>query len=222
MVSRGFKFGMLLQIAVGPICLFVFQTAVSHGFPAAMAGVTGVTLIDALFILAAIQGLGTLLQRSNRIKKALQTIGAFILIVFGISIITGTFGLSILPSVTFLSLHTVTHPFFKALLLTLSNPLTILFWAGVFSTKMIEDELRLGDMYLFGFGAVLSTVFFLSMVAAIGHSVNAVLPVLLLTGLNVFIGLVLIFLGIRAFRNASNKKWPVGCDPAETVYPRER
>lgn len=69
MIIKGFKFGMLLQIAVGPICLFVFQTAAAHGFTSAMSGVIGVTLIDALYILAAICGLGTLIEHYKNFKN---------------------------------------------------------------------------------------------------------------------------------------------------------
>lgn len=137
MIIKGSKFGMLLQIAIGPICLFVFQTAVTHGFSAAMSSVVGVALIDTLFILVAMWGLGTLLERNKNYKKAIQTFGAMVLIGFGISTILGAFGVPIVPSIDFLSKQNLDSIFFKALLLTLSNPLTILFWAGVFSTKII-------------------------------------------------------------------------------------
>jgi len=52
MLIKGFRFGMILQIAVGPLCLFIFQTAVTSGFFTAMIGVMGVALVDALYILA--------------------------------------------------------------------------------------------------------------------------------------------------------------------------
>lgn len=32
MFLKGFKFGMLLQLAIGPICLFIFQTSITKGF----------------------------------------------------------------------------------------------------------------------------------------------------------------------------------------------
>ena len=197
MIIKGFKFGMLLQIAVGPICLFVFQTAVAHGFPSAMSSVIGVTLIDTLFILAAIWGLGTLLDRNKNFKKTIQTFGAIILIGFGISTIVGAFGISTIPSMHFLSKLNVDSIFLKALILTVSNPLTILFWAGVFSTKIVEEEMNTFDMYLFGIGAVFSTILFLSLISAIGHFVNEFLPSTLITIFNVLIGLVLITFGIK-------------------------
>ena len=69
MIWKGFRFGMFLQIAVGPICLFIFQTAVTSGFFAAEIGVLGVVLIDALFILAAIFGIGKILNKYRSMKE---------------------------------------------------------------------------------------------------------------------------------------------------------
>ncbi len=197
MIIKGFKFGMLLQIAVGPICLFVFQTAIAHGFSSAMLSVIGVTLIDTLFILVAIWGLGTLLERNKNFKKTIQIFGAIVLIGFGISTIAGAFGISIIPSMDFLSMQNFDSTFFKALLLTLSNPLTVLFWAGVFSTKIVEEEMNTPDMYLFGLGAIISTILFLSLISTIGHFANEFLPSTLLIIFNVLIGLILIAFGIR-------------------------
>lgn len=39
MIFNGFKFGLLLQIAIGPVCLLIFQLAAMNGFFVAMTGV---------------------------------------------------------------------------------------------------------------------------------------------------------------------------------------
>jgi len=197
MIIKGFKFGILLQIAIGPICLFVFQTAVTHGFWAALYSVIGVALVDALFILVAIWGIGTLLEHNKQFKKIIQTFGAIVLIGFGISTLLSAFGISILPSMNFLPTQNFNSIFFKALLLTLSNPMTILFWAGVFSTKIVEDDMNTSGMYLFGLGAVISTLLFLSLISGIGVFANEFFPSILLTSFNILIGLLLIAFGIK-------------------------
>ena len=197
MIIKGFKFGMLLQIAIGPICLFVFQTAVTYGFPVAISAVIGVTLVDAFFILAAIWGLGTLLNRNKDFKNILQTLGAIVLIGFGISTIAAAFGISIIPNINLLSTKNIDSIFTKSIILTLSNPLTIIFWAGVFSAKIVEEEMNSIDMYIFGFGAIVSTFFFLTFVSVFGHFVNEFIPVTLLVILNIIIGIVLIVFGIK-------------------------
>ena len=75
----GLKFGMLLQIAIGPMCLMVFSTAQNAGFPHAMAFVLAVTLVDAFYIALAALGISRLLENENR-KKALRLIGGLVLI----------------------------------------------------------------------------------------------------------------------------------------------
>ncbi|MCI6458110.1 MAG: hypothetical protein PUJ51_12715 [Clostridiales bacterium] len=45
-IFRGFKFGMILQIAIGPICIFIFQTACKYGFFMGEMGVLDAVLVD--------------------------------------------------------------------------------------------------------------------------------------------------------------------------------
>lgn len=199
MITRGFRFGMILQLAVGPVCLFIFQTAVSSGLLMALLGVLGVSLVDGAFIIAAILGLGAMLNDKEEMRKAIKLFGALILILFGASTILGTMGISILPSLSLGSAQSVENVFTKTMLLTLSNPLTILFWAGVFSSKVAEDKMTRNQMYEFGLGAVMSTVLFLSSVALMGNVMNVFLSGLMMNVLNIVVGCVLIGFGIRSF-----------------------
>lgn len=194
---KGFKFGMLLQLAVGPVCLFIFQTATTLGLSSALVGVLGVTLVDALFILAAILGIGTLLNRHEKLKTPLHIFGALILILFGASTLLSVVDLSLIPGISFGTTNASQSVFTKTMLLTLSNPLTILFWAGVFSTKIMEDKMKTGEMITFGIGAVLSTFVFLSLISLIGSFINTFLPNWTLALLNALVGLVLLGFGIR-------------------------
>lgn len=200
---KGFRFGLLLQIAVGPICFFIFQTASVSGFYTAMTGVLGVTLIDGLYILAAILGIGTLLNKNSRAKTTLRLFGGLVLLVFGLSTIAGVFGLNFLPGLSFKEADTLNNIFLKTLLLTLSNPLTILFWAGVFSTKLSEGDRDRKTMYGFGLGALLSTLVFLSAVAFTGSLLNSFLNTAAVNFLNILVGILLVFFGIRTFYRKS-------------------
>lgn len=197
MIARGFRFGMLLQIAIGPVCLLILQTAISSGFVAAESGVLAVVLVDALFIFAAIWGIGAFFTRFPQTKVLLKIFGGLVLILFGAANVLGVFGLSLIPGLN-LSAHTLSRDFFTTMLvLTLSNPLTILFWAGVFSTKLAEENFQRGQVYAFGGGAVLSTAFFLSLVSFIGSLMNARVPAIFIQALNFAVGLVLIGFGLR-------------------------
>ncbi|MHB8066216.1 MAG: LysE family transporter, partial [Ruminiclostridium sp.] len=95
MLLKGFRFGMLLQLAIGPVCIFIFQMATLNGFYIAETGVIAVVLIDGLFILLSILGVAALLKNEN-IKSGLKVFGAVILFVFGLSMVTSLFGINII------------------------------------------------------------------------------------------------------------------------------
>jgi len=200
MIGSGFRFGMILQLAIGPIFLLILQTAITQGFSHAMLGVLGVTLVDALFVLAAILGLGAVINRSDSAKKLLGYLGPLVLIVFGLSTIMGSFGISFMPTFS-LSAEGTSNIFMKTVILTISSPLTIVFWAGVFSTKIAEDKLSKRSLYLFGFGAVLSTLIFTTLIALVGNAVSAVISFTLQRILNAIVGLFLIGFGIKTYVN---------------------
>ena len=160
-IWNGFRFGTLLQIAIGPICLFIFQTAASSGLGSAEAAVLGVTLADIIYVLAEQYGeSGPSLKKMNVLKKYLKYFGAFVLIIFGAAIISSAFGISMIPSLDLMHGSRTGSAFINALFLTLSSPLTIVFWAGVFSAKISENKAGRKEIYLFGAGAVISTLFF--------------------------------------------------------------
>ena len=67
----GLRFGMLLQIAIGPMCLMVFNTAKNAGFGVAMSLVLAVALVDAFYIALASIGVSKLLEKDS-VKKVFK------------------------------------------------------------------------------------------------------------------------------------------------------
>lgn len=119
-IWKGFRFGALLQVAVGPVCLFIFQTAASSGFGAAEAAVLAVTLADLFYVTAAILGIGALIERSSSARNIFKYLGAAVIILFGISSILGSFEIHIIPGFGTLTKTDSESAFIKALLLTLN------------------------------------------------------------------------------------------------------
>lgn len=196
MLFKGFKFGMLLQFAIGPVCIFIFQMASLKGFYIAETGVFGVALMDGLFIIVAILGIASIIDRKN-IRVCLKIFGAAILFVFGSSTVLSQFDISFLPSLSIQNISNSNNVFTRAILLTTSNPLTIIFWTGVFSTKVAEENMNRKDIYLFGFGSLLSTIFFLTVIALVGSFAKAFFPTNVIQILNTIVGCLLIYFSIR-------------------------
>ncbi|MEX1378376.1 MAG: LysE family transporter [Eubacteriales bacterium] len=195
MLLKGFRFGMILQFAVGPIALFIFQVAVNSSFITAFTGCIGVALVDMLYIVLAILGIGTLLGKYSGVKNILKYFGGIVLVIFGLSIFLSAIGISILPSIS--AGADIKNVFLKSIILTISSPLTIIFWAGVFSAKLAEEKIIKKDMYVFGMGAVCSTLFFLTLISGVGVFANSFLNDTLLKILNSVVGIIIILFGIK-------------------------
>ena len=144
-IFKGFKFGMLLQLAIGPVCIFIFQIASLKGFFVAETGVAGVVLIDGIYIIVAIIGIATIIDRKN-IRVCLKIFGAIILFVFGLSTILSQFNISLIASLNLQNTANSNNMFTNAIILTASNPLTIIFWAGVFGTEISEGNMKKNDV----------------------------------------------------------------------------
>lgn len=201
MIYKGFKFGMLLQIAVGPMCLMVFNTSTTYGFLMGLSLVLAIAIIDGLYITLSGLGVAVIINK-EKVKSVIKILGCFVLILFGTNTIMGVFAFTFLPTVALFSNVSNQNIFIQGLLLTASNPLTIIFWSGVFSTQLIENTLTKTQLFFFGFGCILSTLVFLTVVAFCGSVLGAFLPPIMIRILNVIVGFILVFFGIKLlFKN---------------------
>lgn len=66
---RGLRLAIILQLSIGPVCLFILQTAIARGITEALKAVLAVVLVDAFYILLALYGLGTCLKIYPGIRK---------------------------------------------------------------------------------------------------------------------------------------------------------
>jgi threonine/homoserine/homoserine lactone efflux protein len=196
---------MLLQFAIGPMCLMVFHTAATYGFISGLSLVLAIALVDATYIAFASLGTASILGR-KKVQTAVKLVGCFVMILFGVNVISEAFGLSFLPGITLFSATSDKNLFVQGLLLTASNPLTILFWSSVFSTQIIRHEWDKKQLTLFATGSVMATPIFLTAVAILGSTASNFLPQSVIKVLNVTVGIVLIFFGIRLLCKNENGK----------------
>ncbi len=197
MVFKGFRFGMLLQIAIGPVFIYIFKTAASSGILAAESGVLAATLMDSIFVTLAILGVGSLLDKPG-VKKILKYFGAVVLVYFGLGIILETIGINVIPSFDgTTSASAAANVFVTTFILTASSPLSILFWTGVFATKLSCEGYEKREMRLFGAGAVLATLVFLGTFAIIAGLLQPVMPYKAINVLNIAVGIIIVGFGIK-------------------------
>lgn len=196
MILKGLKFGMLLQLSIGPMCLMVFQTSSTNGFLNSLNLVLAIALIDAFYIGLSGVGIATVLRRKE-IQTAMKLFGCLVLILFGLNTLSGSFDISFLPKAAWLPGISNSNLFLQGLLLTASNPLTILFWSGMFTTQVLENHWNKEQLCEFAVGCIMSTLIFLTFIALMGSIAGSFLPHLIIQILNGSVGVFLIFFGVK-------------------------
>lgn len=198
MIWRGFRFGMMLQLAVGPICLLTFMAAASFGWAAGEAVAVAAALVDAAYIAVSAGSIAALMQRPQ-VQQRVRWFGMAVLVGFGLYMMWGALQGS-MPKVAFSGTGPMDF-FIEGLILTVSNPLTILFWGGVFAAQAAQYHMERRQMGQFAGGCVLSTIVFLSAVAWAGMVLGRFLPDSVLLVLNGAVGMALVYFGVRLCRN---------------------
>jgi len=203
-IFSGFLTGLLLQIAIGPVFLFILNISLQKTVIDGLLAVLAVTIVDYMFITLAALGVGKLLEKP-KIQLGLGITGSVVLVLFGIIMI-----LTIKPN----NFDTISTAYFEsnyissfmsAFLLTLSSPLTIVFWTGVFAARAIEKGYTEKQLFFFGIAAGFATFVFLGSAVTLLSIIKASIPTLFLTISNIVVGALLILYGmIRLFRIVQN------------------
>lgn len=192
---NGLLTGLFLQLALGPVFFYILGITIDSNYINALSAILAVTLADYIFIVLSLLGLGTFLQK-KRMKTLFGMVSSIVLILFGLMILytASSFNGSTGPagSMAWAPLNSFTTCF----ILTISSPLTIVFWGSIFSAKAIEKNYKRKELIIFGIGAGSSTFLFLSFIMLILSSIKSGIPGLVVQILNYCVGMVLMGYGI--------------------------
>ena len=192
---NGFLTGLLLQIAIGPIFFFILNITLQKTMIDGLFAVIAVTLVDYIFIALAVLGVGKLLEKP-KIKLTSGIISSLVLILFGIIMILLINQNSNISISNNIIESNYISSFISAFLLTISSPLTIVFWTGLFAAKAIEKEYARKQLIFFGIAAGLATLVFLGSSVTLLSIIRASIPLVLLRILNTAVGFFLIIYGV--------------------------
>jgi len=190
---EGLGFGLLLQISVGPVCVAVLHKGLTQGFRHAFAMVWGVALVDAFYLLLVLLVVSALLQGGGG-RGLVGLAGVALLLFFGVRYLLSREK----PVERQQHSGSLARSFSFGAGLTMTNPLTVLFWAGVLGAMMSTRTFeRSGGVVLFAVGCVVATLLFLSAVALAGHLLERALTPRLSLWLNRGVGLFLLGFAVK-------------------------
>jgi len=148
---NGLVTGLTLQFAIGPVFFFIMNLTLQKTILDGLVGVVAVTLVDYFYIALAILGISKLFE-NKRFKKVFGAISSMVLVIFGLFIIEGVARVSTVDvAITTASTNTLSS-FVSLLFLTISNPMTIIFFTSLFAAKAVEYNYTKKDLVFFGVG----------------------------------------------------------------------
>lgn len=195
---NGLSTGLLLQIAIGPVFFFILNLAMQGTVGDGLSAAAAVTVVDYFYIFLAVAGVGKLLE-NDKAKKVLGSVSSFVLIIFGLLMLYSSMNSGSLNSA---GLHPHTDywtSFLSAFLLTISSPLTIVFWTSLFAAKAIEKEYTKKELVAFGAAAGFATLLFLGCAVVIFSMLKTSIPPSTVKAFNIVVGIVLIIYGAIRF-----------------------
>ncbi|WP_334139643.1 LysE family transporter [Thermovirga lienii] len=192
--KNGLLTGLILQAAIGPVFFFVVSLVLQAGAFAGLAAVAAVTMVDYLYITLAILGVGKLLEK-DKFKRIFGLVSSVVLILFGLSIAASGGGVGFSSNLVPGKWGLISS-FASAFILTISSPLTIVFFTGLFAAKALEHDYKKRELWIFGLSAGSATFLFLGTSVVLFSMFAGSVPASLVKVLNLIVGALLVFYGL--------------------------
>lgn len=193
---NGFLFGMTLQLSVGPVFFAVLHKAIKDGVREGLKMVLAVTLVDAFYICLSFTAIASLIK-IEYVSKILSVLGMIVLIYFGLTYIVNAHKKSEIAV-----LESKGSSFIFGIKLTLTNPLTIFFWSGTFSSLIGSHKLSAySNIIFYSLGCVFSTIAFLSLICILSGYISKHINIKVFKAMDYLVGVILIVFGVNMYFN---------------------
>jgi len=191
----GFLTGLLLQLAIGPVFLYILNISLQRTVIDGLVAVIAVTIVDYIYITLSVMGVGKLLEKPKT-KLFLGIISSIVLVIFGIVMISSAISPNLIDLTNTDDRSSLISSFISVFILTISSPLTIVFWTGLFASKAIEKGYTKKQLISFGIAAGSATLIFLGLSVLLFSLIRTSIPAIYLLVLNIIVGSLLIVYGI--------------------------
>jgi threonine/homoserine/homoserine lactone efflux protein len=192
-VKNGLITGLILQLAIGPVFFFIINLTLQRTILDGLIAVLAVTIVDYFYITLAILGIGKLLER-KKVKKIFGIISSIVLIIFGGIIIKDVLSFDISTDVATISSNLLTS-FTSVFFLTISSPMTIVFFTSLFAAKAVEYNYTKQELLIFGLATGSATLIFLGTSVILFSLIGGAIPITVIRILNLTVGILLIGYG---------------------------
>ena len=144
-IATGFLIGLFVSVPVGPIAVLCMQRTLNksrwHGFVTGL----GAAFSDMIYALVAVLGMGLIISFVTTNQLTIQIIGSVVICVFGVYIYRSNPISKIAPIA---SPQNFLQDFGTAFLITISNPMIIFLFLGIFAKFSFVEEMSIAKLMI--------------------------------------------------------------------------
>lgn len=185
--------GLSLAAPIGPINAAQLDKGIKNGFMHSWLVGLGAMIADMLYMLLVYFGVVHFLS-TPFMQTFLWLFGCFVLIYTGVESVMGAGKMTSISR----SDESLTRSFFYGFFLSLSNPLTILFWLGIYGSVLAKTAATVGtqELIMYSCAIMIGVVLWDITMAAMASVFRKYLTPRLLAGISVISGLSLVGFGV--------------------------
>lgn len=195
---NGLVFGILVSIPMGPIGVVCVQRTLQKGRLSGFISGLGAAIADTFFATIAGFGIGFFVSFFNKNHFILMIFGGVLLIVLGAKLF---FSKTIKQLRAKKTSTTYLGDFVSVFLLTLTNPITIIFFGGVFASSGILEQ-GLYNISFVTLGIFAGALFWWFLLTTLVNFFRDRFRLRILFWINKGAGIMIMFFGILAIINA--------------------
>ncbi|YAR64395.1 LysE family transporter [Bacillus cytotoxicus] len=186
--------GLSLSAPIGPINAAQMDKGIKYGFFHSWVLGIGALIADLIYMMLIYFGVVHFLQ-TDIVKLFLWSFGTFVLFYTGIESLKSANEITI---TNHKSKESIIKTFFSGFFMSLSNPISILFWIGIFGSILAKTASSYDNdhLLLYSLGIILGIFLWDITMAAVSSSFRNILNLRVLSLLTILSGLSLIGYGI--------------------------
>ncbi|WP_102274958.1 LysE family transporter [Cytobacillus massiliigabonensis] len=186
--------GLSLAAPIGPVNAAQLDKGIKSGFFHAWLVGLGAMIADIIYMLAVFLGIVHFLEIPF-MKAFLWSFGFFVLVYTGIESLISAGKIS---SNTRGAEESAMKSFFSGFLMSISNPLTILFWLGIYGSVLAETAVKYDktQVAIYSLAIIIGLLLWDITMAGVASSFKRFLSMKVLTAISILSGLSLIGFGL--------------------------
>ncbi len=191
-----FFLGISLAAPIGPVKATLLNIGIKNGFFHAWFFSLGAIATDMLYMLLVYFGIGHFIE-FQVVKTILWSFGCFVLLYTGIENLLTLHKVKL--NTNFKKVTRLRHSFLSGFFIALLNPLTILFWLGIYGSVLVggSGKLEKWEIILYSLVILLGIVLVDLFMSSISSGSRKILSTKFLNGISIVSSLSMIGFGIH-------------------------